>query len=102
MVMLVQLICPERHCIAAGAYEEGRGTFQETCDMLKQMISPNGFLNDWCAICGSHVLKYEEGRTRFATLSEAAPFLAEQQSNNMMTRKLLDAAGLTIEKRRNN
>lgn len=101
MVRIVQLLCPERHCLLACAYEEGTGSFQESCEALGGMIK-RGMFNDWCGICGSRVLHYEEGVTKFKTLAEAGPHLGATAAANAKARAELDARGLTYEKRRMN
>jgi hypothetical protein len=96
MVMIVQMLCPKRHCLLACAYEEGVGNFAESCSALKAMINPGPF-NDYCGICGSQVLHFEENRTRFKTLVEAAPSLTEQVMANLRTREVMDQLGMTYE-----
>lgn len=101
MVHIVQLLCPARHCLFSVAYEEGRSSFEESKKMLDEMIGPNGPFNARCEICGSVILTYEHGLTKFADLKEAAPFLAKCQSDQMATRAYLEAHGLTWKKERN-
>lgn len=100
--MIVQLLCPERHCLLASVYEEGVGNFKEASDALSAMLQPKGVFNNWCGICGSRELHFEEGRTKFKTLVEAAPFIASQALANAESRQALDKAGLTYDTRRNN
>lgn len=69
--------------------------------MLGEMIGPKGPFNDRCELCGSTVLHYEDGLTKFHDLKEAAPFLAKAQADQIATRAYLDAHGLTWKKERN-
>lgn len=101
MVRLVQLLCPERHCLMASAYEEERSCFTDACEGLRAMVKGGGF-NAWCALCGSRELHFEEGVTKFLTLAEAMPSLMTEQHKNMAARQLLEATGQTYEKRRRN
>jgi hypothetical protein len=101
MVRIVQLLCPERHCLLAVAYEEGVGSFVEARDALQAMVSKGPF-NNWCALCGSRDLHFEEGVTKFQTLEEAGPSLGATMAENAMARAALDQAGMTYEKRRLN
>jgi len=95
-VHLVQWLCPHRHCLLAGAYEEGVGTFDGVVEFL-QLSARKMNLNPWCAICGSRELRYEDAPTRWATLIEAAPHLGEIAAANADTRAFLDALGLTFD-----
>jgi hypothetical protein len=101
MIMLVQLLCPERHCLVAAAYDDRSSSFLETCRQLEKLFQAHG-LNRWCGICGSHELHHVESRTRYATMEEAAPRLAEEQLKQMLTRKVLDQAGQTYDQQRRN
>ncbi len=101
MVYLVQLLCPARHAIAAAAYEESARTFEQVCQEIREELA-SLHVNPWCGICGSRDLRFEEARTPYQTMAEAARPLLEAQIQNMFTRSALDAAGLTHDKRRNN
>jgi hypothetical protein len=101
MVRIVQLLCSERHCLLAVAYEEGKSTFEKSRAAMEKFIS-SGQINCHCGICGSRDLIYEDGETKFLRLEEAGPWLASQMDANIRTRALLDAAGLTFDKRRQN
>ena len=101
MVRIVQLLCPERHCLVAAPYEDDRMTFRECCDALKTAFDTGGF-NSHCGICGSRDLHFEDGAKEFSNLKEAAPSLQAMMEQNMHTRTLLDALGLTYDKSRSN
>lgn len=89
MVRIVQLICPKHHCIMGGAYEEGRSSYEETVRLISDFMKSSA-VEHRCALCGSTDLHFEDARTKFQTLQEAAPYLAEQQRQNAMTRALIE------------
>jgi hypothetical protein len=97
MVKIVQLLCPQRHCILATAYEEERANFEDACKGLELMVSEVGPYKRQCMICGSRDLRFEEGTTKFKTLVEAAPALTQTMYENIETRRELDRMGKTIE-----
>lgn len=102
MVKLVQLLCPQRHCLVASMYEEERSSFEEACTMLRDMLAPKGPFNPWCALCGSHELHFEQGNTSFKTLVEAGPTIDETARKNAESRALLESLGMTYEQRKKN
>lgn len=97
MVRIVQLLCEERHCLLASAYEDDEGTFTKTCQALSDLLQPKGWVRRHCGICGSAALHFEVGLTKFKTLAEAMPTIMECQSEQMQTRTLLDDLGLSFE-----
>lgn len=80
-VRIVQLLCPERHCVLAVAYQSPTGEadpiksalLRETFDGLLEKKA----LNPWCGICRSTRLTCEDSETVFKTMEEAGPFLQE-------------------------
>lgn len=85
MVHVVQLLCPQRHCVLACFYEEGKGTFAEAKETIeKGRVKLN--CNPWCAICGSRDLQYEDRTTIHKTMEEAAPHIAENALQCAITR----------------
>ena len=88
-VRIVQLLCPERHCIVAGAYEEGNGNSDATIESLKEMLGALS-IDDRCGLCGSTDLQFEDALTKYATMREAAPKLAETARRNQRTRALIE------------
>jgi hypothetical protein len=100
-VHLVQYLCSERHCVAAVAYRRGEGSYENTVAGLKAMLKSAG-ANPWCGICGSRDLHFEEGATPFdtwrvptGTAGDATPELLRAQEENLRSREILDALGLT-------
>jgi hypothetical protein len=96
-VMLVQYLCPARHCIAAAIYlpSETR-TFETTCQDLKDGMAKSN-VNPWCGVCGSKELKFEQGPTPFKSLEEAEAPILQSLLDQLATRALLDKAGLTYD-----
>jgi hypothetical protein len=89
-VRLVQFLCPHRHCIVAGAYEEGQGSKEKTIGILQDSMRALG-IEERCALCGSTDLEFEDRLTKYATMQEAAPALGETAQKNAMTRELIDS-----------
>lgn len=101
MVRLIQLLCPQRHCICAFAYEPGvtvapgpgegmvldehnaAGYMKAYVDDLfaRKVIDP------WCGLCNSKQLVYEDRPSVFATLEAARPMLEQVQMQQAMTRE---------------
>lgn len=93
-VRIVQLLCPQRHCITALAYQTENGEEQpEQTEKLKTMLREL-HLDPWCGLCRSTTLLYEDKPTRFATMQEAAPYIvALQQANAAMARFMQASKG---------
>jgi hypothetical protein len=96
MVMIVQLLCPARHCILAAAYEQPVENYQATVAAMQKKIKELG-IRDHCGICGSHKLEFEERATGFATIKEAMPHLLKSQLDNAVTRAYLESRGWTYD-----
>ncbi len=90
MVHLLQVLCPKRHCLYGIAYEEEVQTSEEAIEKARAVLD-SGVLNKHCGICGSEDLKFEIGVTRWQTLKEAAPYLAEIQAANLATRAMIES-----------
>ena len=84
-VHLVQLLCPARHCVVAGAYEDDAHTLAEISAQIEAQFT-NGTLNRRCELCQSRELHFEEGRTSFRSMAEAAPALGALVLANLATR----------------
>lgn len=92
---IVQLLCPQRHCIVATAYESPDGA--EMPEMSERLLEWFAKLlaagaNPWCDICHSRNLKPEDRATRFATLAEAKPHLKESALRQAATLTYLKGA----------
>jgi hypothetical protein len=100
-ICIVQLLCPARHCIMALLFDERDMTREAAIIALRGQVEGLA-LNPWCGICGSSVLAYEIGTTRFKTMAEATPFVRATEHANIMSRARLEAAGQTYDQRRKN
>lgn len=96
MVKIVQMLCPQRHCILAIAYEENAGNFVQQCNEIEDIIQKTP-LNRWCGICGSRDLKFEEGTTPWRTMAEALPYFKANEEACIATRQMMAAMGLTVD-----
>ncbi len=89
-VKLIQLLCTNRHCLVAVAYESDSPDDDDTTLIAFQQKMHAAFeaksLNPWCGICKSQDLSFEIGTTRFASLEEAKPFLAEEEAKQTIAR----------------
>lgn len=91
-VRIVQMLCPSRHCVVATAYEAHDGeAIPEMVDHLKEMFAKSG-ANPWCGLCQSKNLRCEDQPTRFTTMIEAAPYLAENAARQAATREYFRAS----------
>jgi hypothetical protein len=91
MVRIIQLLCPLRHCIVAGAYEGAEAPNESVMVGFRadvQKLLDSNAINPWCGICHSRVWHYEDGRTKFATMEEAQPFIDQTQRENEATRRM--------------
>ena len=86
-VHIVQCLCPQRHCILAVAYEEGASNSQTAMALLRETMGRLR-VNPWCGICGLSGFTYEDRRTPFATLGDAAAFLTLCQFANLNAMEL--------------
>ena len=94
-VRIVQLLCPSRHCIVATAYESSDGAeIPEMAERLRESFADwvKHGANPWCGICHSRDLRAEDRPTRFATMAEAAPHLAENAAAQAVTRQYFKAS----------
>ena len=89
-VRIVQLLCPQRHCIVASLYDPEENTSKTIMDFLDVQRTS---LDPWCGICKSRNLQYEDRPTVFKTMEEAMPFVQAEQLKNLATmRHFQDAA----------
>lgn len=82
-IRIVQLLCPQRHCVIAMAYLSENGAPDPSAtEAVKERFDSAvqcRMLNPWCDICKSRDLHTEDGATRFSTLEEARPFLEDSE-----------------------
>jgi hypothetical protein len=79
-VRIVQMLCPERHCVVATAYESPDGELipemtERLEERFRELCSMGA--NADCAICRSRNLHCEDAATIFTTMQEAEPALRE-------------------------
>ena len=95
-VRIIQLLCPSRHCVIAGAYESPDGTeiAEETERLYVRfavLVLLDG-LNPWCGICQSKILAPEDRATDFTTMAEAMPFTKQSEAEQAATRAFFKAS----------
>lgn len=90
-VWICQCLCPQRHAILANSGEARDVTDASELAMMlratvKEMIG-DGTINPWCGLCHAKVetWTYDLGRTRFATMAEAKPYLEENARQQRLT-----------------
>jgi hypothetical protein len=70
-IRIIQHLCPSRHCITALAYESPTGEIDpQQVNRLKAMEQENQ-IDQWCGLCGSRELVYEDMPTIFKTMEES-------------------------------
>jgi hypothetical protein len=95
MIHIVQCLCPDRHCVIAVAYDDAETSGEEAQRQLQALLKnavDQRVLNPWCGICLSWDLYYEDSVTRFRTMEEAKPALAQCQTDQFASRALIDEA----------
>jgi hypothetical protein len=88
MIRIAQLLCPQRHCILALAFDDRAYSDKWAANELVARFFANveqRILNRQCGLCGSTQLRAEVGVTRFANMAKAAPFLAQCQVDQLRT-----------------
>lgn len=103
MIYLAQLLCPKRHCIVATALEYADGQVpdpnanRQALEKLAHDLFTRLGCNKRCGICGSTVLKWEQGRTNFKDKFEAMRALQVGQEEQLFTRAMLDVMGISFD-----
>jgi len=100
-VVLVQLLCPDRHCITAVA--SGEKSPEEMIALFKTMIAlgiERHALNPWCGLCGApaDTWQYEATRTPWPTMEEAMPILRTGEQGQIQYARVQREAGLAYDK----
>ena len=96
MLHIVQLLCPERHCIMGTAFDDRDMTFEEAKSGIQEFMRAAN-VNSWCGICGSHKLTFEMAKLKYDTMEEAAMHLAKAEIENILTRIKLDSEGKSFD-----
>lgn len=94
-VRIVQLLCPQRHCVLATAYQSPDGRpILEMAARLRESFDEwvNRGANPWCGLCQSRELRCEDAATRFETMEQAMPFLRENERREAATREYFRAS----------
>jgi hypothetical protein len=95
-VRLVQILCPQRHCIVAVPYEAPDGQpIPEITTILRgevEALIEKGGMDPWCGLCRSRNWTYEDQPTIFATLAAALPHLMAAEEQQASVREYLRAS----------
>lgn len=92
MVHILQVLCPQRHCIIALAFMPEDRTPEQAIEDGKALIKglvEDKALNHWCALCGGKEFSYEVGVTRYKTIEEARPHLEQHEQKMLLSRAIL-------------
>lgn len=94
-IRIVQCKCAHGHCIMAVAFEPRDISDEVATDKLAVTVGflkAAGHLNPWCALCHSRDWHYEVAITRFYSMAQATPHLADLERRQALTRELLAGA----------
>jgi hypothetical protein len=92
MIHIIQVLCPDRHCILAIAYDPAELPPDEAMLGMKQLTQKmidDHAINPHCGICGSTCWEYEDHATKYATIEAAMPFLQENEVAQAIARAVL-------------
>lgn len=99
MVYLLQLLCPQRHAMCAVVYDSAKDNVDEVKATIRLHLEHN-HANDWCGICGSTLRTWDNRPLpQFATCEEVLPLIRRLEAQNIATRAMLDAMGLSYDAR---
>ena len=88
---LAQLLCPQRHCLCALAYDIEETPAADIEAKLHKIGSGElAGLNPWCGLCGSKDLRIEHGKLFTDDWDEALPVLKAQELENIRSRLMLE------------
>lgn len=95
MIRLIQLMCPERHCLLAFAYDADDMNPKQAADSMRETLrylreQPAAFIPE-CGICKSLELHTEDGETAWDTIEEARPHLQQMEIEQLEARLILRA-----------
>ena len=101
-VVIVQALCPSRHCILAGAQE---GEPKELEWMLRTQIEilvARNAINAHCGLCGApkRTWTYEAGVSKFATMEEALPEIQRLEAEQLALRQAMLDSGRAYDAQR--
>jgi hypothetical protein len=91
MVRIVQVLCPERHCLCAALYlsEDGLTKPERAVDLQARMTRVG--LEFRCGICKSTDITIEDRATGFETMEEAEPVFRKCEAEQLTSRVFLDS-----------
>ncbi len=89
-VHILQLLCPQRHCLIGLAYDTQSMSVGDAKAALGRYA--RDLSQDSCGLCGSAKLVVEDGPTLFQSVEEAQPALEELQAANLLYRLMHDSA----------
>jgi hypothetical protein len=97
-VWIAQMLCPNRHCIAAligEADDEAEAARVLPLQTAVDAMLAEGGINPWCGICGAERASWraEWGRTRFRTMAEAEGPLQQNQRKQLVANALFGTHG---------
>lgn len=101
MMMLIQWLCPARHCVLASVYQQGEEEFAAACAALEKLAAERGIAKR-CGICDSRDLRWEEKATRYQTLEEMWPVLLAEAHKNRAAQMALRKRGMFFSEERRN
>jgi hypothetical protein len=82
---LVQLLCPQRHCLCAAPYFRPTQSAEEIEAALREEMTRQHF-NPWCGICGSRDIQFEHGRLAEQDWDKAYAALRLGEIDQLLTR----------------
>lgn len=85
MIYICQLLCKQRHCMIAVAFDGAATSIadgEQAVNNQWELMVKTG-IPARCRICGSEQFHFETGRTRFRTMEEAEPALRKLEALNM-------------------
>jgi hypothetical protein len=89
-IHVLQLLCPLRHCCMGAAFDPEMESRESVEKGLLAAMEKIGARHE-CALCDSKELHFEEGVTKFSTMEEAKPALAEIEARQVVTRMMVEA-----------
>lgn len=99
-VLLVQVLCPQRHAILAAASDHhDAAAITETLRTQVASWLASGTIKPWCGLCGAprETWTSEPAPTRYRTLAEAEPALRQLEAEQIRSAAVLKALGLSYD-----
>lgn len=87
MIWLTQLMCPQRHCLTAVAWDEHKQSAPTVEALLHEGfrdVVGKGQLNPYCGLCRSETLHCESRATPWTTMEEALPHLQRAEQEQLL------------------